>query len=279
MSSSFILDAGTVVKVGCLSTTLYPILRQGLTPEQQAAAITLGDATTPNVMPTTTPTEIEIGELMAYYHACTQFIEATSQLHVAHTEVMAQFVDALQQQRGSKPQIAALEAIGVEAGLPVVLEVVLQEACSMRADPRFATDDNAELSWKQWRSGYLMPSHGGVIPAHWIKQFYFPRLLDFRDLNSPNNPRSVEQTTDAALMVGGLMQAWHKDLPGELLMAFRRQYKRVNFSQTSPFNETALERFFNLSAMLDPATRLLNQMTLWQDIMALARKQSIPLAA
>lgn len=275
MITSLILDAGSVVKVGCLSSALYPILRQGLSPTSRAAAISLGDA--PAL--TATPIGIEIGELMAYYHACTQFIEATSQLHLAHADVMAQFVEALQQQRGSKPQIPALEAISIEAGLPVILEIVLQEACSVHADPRFVQDDHAELSWKQWRSGYLIPTNGAPIPAHWIQQFYFPRLLDFRDLSNPNNPRSLEQTTDAALMVGGLMQAWHKDLPGELLLAFRRQYKRVNFSQVSQFNDTALERFFNLSAMLDPATRLLNQMTLWQDIMALARKQSIPLAA
>jgi hypothetical protein len=39
-----------------------------------------------------------------------------------------------------------------------------------------------------------------------------------------------------------------------------------------------LERFFNLNGMLDAATRLLNQMTIWQDIDALAKKQGIPLA-
>jgi hypothetical protein len=78
-------------------------------------------------------------------------------------------------------------------------------------------------------------------------------------------------------MVGGLMQSWHKDTPGDLLLAFKKQYGRINFSQSSNFDETALERFFNLNAMLDPATRLLNQMTIWQDIDALAKKQEIPL--
>ena len=62
-----------------------------------------------------------------------------------------------------------------------------------------------------------------------------------------------------------------------MLFRSKKQYGRLNFSQSSSFDETALERFFNLSAMLDPATRLLNQMTLWQDISALAKKQEIPL--
>ena len=83
---------------------------------------------------------------------------------------------------------------------------------------------------------------------------------------------------DSALMVGGLMQSWHKDTPGDLLLAFKKQYGRINFSQISNFDETALERFFNLNAMIDPATRLLNQMTIWQDIDALAKKQEIPLS-
>jgi len=71
---------------------------------------------------------------------------------------------------------------------------------------------------------------------------------------------------------------WHKDAPGDLLAAFRKQYGRINFSQRSNFDETSLERFFNLNAMIDPATRLLNQMTIWQDIDALAKKQGIALS-
>ena len=270
--ASFILPAGSVVKFGCLSTALYPALRQGIAPDVPRCQFQLGA----QLLQYTQSKGIDIGELMAYFGACMEFIDATSQLHDAHQDVMANFVEALQQAHGEKPRMPELEAIAAQAGLPVILEIQLQEDCEMQCDERFVSDDNAELSWKQWRSGRLQTSNG--VPAAWIKQFYFPRLLDFRDVSNTKNPRSLEQTTDAALLVGGLMQAWHKDSPGELLLAFRRQYKRVNFSQSSPFNDTALERFFNLNAMLDPATRLLNQMTLWQDIMALARKQSIPLA-
>lgn len=270
--TSFILPAGSVVKFGTVTTELYPILRNGLAPNTPRVALALGEHP-----PLARSDEgIDIGELMAYFSACAAFCEATSSLHQSHQEVMARFVEALQNAHGEKPAMPELEGIAQHAGLPVVLEIHLAQDCLMEADARFIDNGNAEKSWKLWRSAVLQVANG--IPAHWIKQFYFPRLLDFRDAMSSKNPRTQEQTTDAALLVGGLMQAWHKDTPGDLLLAYQKQYKRMNFSQSSQFDETGLERFFNLNAMLDPATRLLNQMTLWQDITALARKQEIPLA-
>ncbi len=267
--SEFKLAAGSVVKFGTISTNLYPILRHGI-PENTvrqgfAEGITIG----------VEPVGIHVGELMAYFAACAEFCNATSALHAENQDVLAQFVEALQNAKGEKPRIPALEEIALQAGLPVVLEIVLEEDCLLLADTHFIDDENAEKSWKLWRSANLSRAEG--VPASWIKKFYFPRLLDYRDVVTARNPRVLEQTTDSALMVGGLMQSWHKDTPGDLLQAFRKQYGRINFSQSSAFDETALERFFNLNAMLDPATRLLNQMSIWQDVDALAKKQEIPL--
>ncbi|MBC3862877.1 hypothetical protein H8K32_12245 [Undibacterium jejuense] len=270
--NEFKLAAGSVVKLGAITTQLYPILRNGLaanTPAHQFDATGANDAGRSN-----TP-GVQIGELMAYFSACAGFCSNTSAVHHQHEEVMGRFVTTLQDKRGEKPVMPELEEIAHQAGLPVVLEMILEEDCVLLADTQFVSESEIDKSWKFWRSGFLQREGG--IPSTWIKQFYFPRLLDYRDVTAAKNPRSLEQTTDAALMVGGLMQKWHKDAPGDLLAAFRKQYGRINFSQRSNFDETSLERFFNLNAMIDPATRLLNQMTMWQDIDALAKKQGISL--
>ena len=267
--SKFILTAGTKVKFGSISTALYPIFRHGIPADTLRQGFQHGAETQ------AISNGIYIGELMAYHAACAAFCNATSALHAANQDVLSRFVNQLQNAHGEKPQIPELEDIAAQAGLPVVLEITLEEDCLLKADDHFVDDNDADKSWKLWRSGSLTRASG--IPANWIKQFYFPRLLDYRDVGSSKNPRVLEQTTDSALMVGGLMQSWHKYTPGDLLLAFKKQYGRMNFSQTSNFDETALERFFNLNAMLDPATRLLNQMTIWQDIDALAKKQEIPL--
>lgn len=272
--SDFTLPAGTVVKYGSISTQLYPVLRNGIQPNSLSA---IKDG-------------IYVGELMSYFAACAAFCSATSELHSQHEATMDAFVKALQEAHGQKPAMPELEAIALQAGLPVVLEIELGEACTVWANENFiegsskheaATIEDsvlrskAEKSWGNWRCGVIVREGG--IPAGWIRKFHFPRLLDYRDVSGAKNSRMLEQTTDCALMVGGLMQSWHKDFPADLLSAFRKQYGRSNFSQSSAFDETALERFFNLNAMLDPATRLLNQMTIWQDIDALAKKQQIPL--
>ena len=268
--SDMILTAGTKVKFGAISTSLYPIFRHGITAESVRQEFQLGEEVQPMSV------GIYVGELMAYYAACAAFCNATSALHAANQEVLSMFVKQLQNAHGEKPKMPELEAIAAQTGLPIVLEIALEEDCLLQADDHFIDDENADKSWKLWRSGSLIRPNG--IPASWIKQFYFPRLLDYKDVGSAKNPRVLEQTTDSALMVGGLMQSWHKDTPGDLLVAFKKQYGRINFSQVSHFDETALERFFNLNAMIDPATRLLNQMTIWQDIDALAKKQEIPLS-
>lgn len=267
--TTFSLPAGTLVKYGTVSTQLYPILRNGIHASSTRQSLHTG-AEQAHV-----ENGIYVGELMAYFAACIAFRQTTSELHAAHEATLGTFVQALQEARGEKPKMPELEDIAVQAGLPVVLEIELGEACILHADQQFIEADNAEKSWKLWRSVAI--ARDGGIPASWVKRFYFPRLLDYRDVGSSRNPKMLEQTTDSALMVGGLMQYWHKDTPGDLLLAFKQQYKRTNFSQTSNFDDTALERFFNLNAMLDPATRLLNQMTIWQDIDALAKKQEIPL--
>ena len=267
--SEFILTAGTVVKFGTISTALYPIFRHGIPADTARQGFQHSDEAQP------LSTGMYVGELMAYYAACAAFCNATSALHAANQDVLSQFVTQLQNAHGEKPRMPELEEIAVQTGLPVVLEITLEEDCLLQADDHFIEDGNADKSWKLWRSGSLRRPTG--IPASWIKKFYFPRLLDYRDVGSAKNPRVLEQTTDSALLVGGLMQSWHKDTPGDLLLAFKKQYGRINFSQSSNFDETALERFFNLNAMLDPATRLLNQMSIWQDIDALAKKQEIPL--
>jgi hypothetical protein len=261
--SEFTLAAGTKVKYGTVSTRLYGILRQGISAQ-----------TTPRDGDDANDAGIYVGELMSYFAACAAFCCTTSQLHSSNDVVLGRFVEALQNSHGQKPEIAELEDIAAQAGLPVVLEIELGEDCVLANDENFEAD--ADKSWKIWRSGAI--TRDGGIPAAWVKKFYFPRLLDYKDVGSARNSRVLEQTTDTALMVGGLMQSWHKDAPVDLLTAFGKQYGRVNFSQiSSGFDETALERFFNLNAMLDPATRLLNQMTIWQDLDALAKKQEIPL--
>ncbi|MCU6433948.1 hypothetical protein LPB67_09225 [Undibacterium sp. Jales W-56] len=267
--TSFTLPAGTLVKFGTISTRLYPILRHGIHADAIRASLH-ADAGQPGVAD-----GIYVGELMAYFAACTAFCHATSSLHAAYEATLGNFVQALQNAHGQKPEMPELEEIAAQAGLPIILEIELAEDCAVHADEVFVEAEKAERSWKLWRSVAIVREGG--IPAQWIKQFYFPRLLDYKDVGSSRNPRMLEQTADSALMVGGLMQSWHKDTPGDLLLAFKKQYGRTNFSQSSAFNDTALERFFNLNAMLDPATRLLNQMSIWQDLDALAKKQEIPL--
>lgn len=272
--TKLILPKATTLKMGAISTSLYGFLRHGIPACLPRAGLVQSEGETPSK-------GIYVGELMAYFSACAAFAQATSEVHHTHQTTMTAFVDALHQTPGLKPHMPELDAIANEVGLPVVLEIELGEDCEVLADTHFESENEAEKCWKTWRSVQLCRQEG--IPAAWIKRFYFPRLLEFRDVQAARQTRQsarmLEQTTDSALMVGALMQSWHKDLPGDLLLAFKKQYGRVNFSQQSDFNETALERFFNLNPMIDPATRLLNQMLIWQDVDALAKKQGIPLQA
>lgn len=267
--TSFILPKNTVVKLGTISTSLYSFLRSGIPSSLAREGLRVTqDAEVPT-------SGLYIGELMAYFSASAAFCQSTSALYVEYESRLSVFVEQLQSARGTKPILDDLEMIAAQVGIPVVIEIVLDEDCEVSADTHFETVENAEKSWKLWRSVVLNRAQG--IPTTWIKKFYFPRLLDYRDLVTAKNPRSLEQTIDCALMVGGMMQSWHKDAPGDLLLAFKKQYGKTNFSQSMSFDEASLERFFNLNGMLDPATRLLNQMTIWQDINALAKKQGIPL--
>jgi hypothetical protein len=267
--SSFILPKGTVVKFGTISTSLYQyfrdgipafVTREGLELENPSASAEKG---------------IFVGELMAYFSACAAFGQRTSRVHDANQIVLSRFIELVKQTVGEKPVLPGLESVAAEIGLPVILEICLEEACEVMADSHFESAENAEKSWNVWRSVVLKRPAG--IPSSWIKKCHFPRLLDFRDLGNGRHPRMIEQTTDAALMVGGLMQSWHKDMPGDLLLAFKKQYGRTNFSQSFDWDATSLERFFNLNGLIDPATRILNQMMIWQDVDALASKQGIPL--
>lgn len=269
--SVYVLPKGTLIKVGSLSTSLYPFFDKGIPenlPRIGLQAQTEAEAFTESQ-------GIYVGELMAYFAAAAEFSKDTAEVYAEHEEVLGRFVQHLQTVRGKKPLMDGLESVASQIGLPIVLEIELAEDCEVSADTHFENLDNSEKSWKLWRSVVL--KRAGGIPASWIKKFYFPRLLDYRDLGMTKNPRMLEQTIDSALMVGGLMQVWHKDAPADLLMAFKKQYGTINFSQSMVFNATSLERFFNLNSMIDPATRLLNQMTIWQDLDALAKKQEIPL--
>lgn len=267
--TNFTLPRGTVVKLGTISSSLYPFLRQGIPanlPREGLSAPRESEASSHGVY---------VGELMAYFSASAAFCQSTSAQYVEHEAALSDFVAQLQASPGVKPAIENLDAIASQVGLPVVLEIVLDEDCEVSSDTHFESVDNSAKSWKLWRSVLLNREQG--IPSAWITKFYFPRLLDYRDLASAKNPRLLEQTIDSSLMVGGMMQSWHKDAPGDLLLAFKKQYGKTNFSQSMSFDETSIERFFNLNGMLDGATRLLNQMTIWQDIDALAKKQGIPL--
>jgi hypothetical protein len=269
--SAYVLPKGTVVKIGSLSNVLYSFFNEGIPENLPRVGLLSQDS------PSTLIAHegIYIGELMAYFDAAAQFCQATSAIYAEHGTLMENFVQQLQLTHGQKPSMDGLETVSVQIGLPVVLEIVLDEDCEVFSDPHFEASDKSEKSWKHWRSVAL--KRNGGIPANWVKKFYFPRLLDYRDFDGGKSPRVLEQTIDSSLMVGGMMQVWHKDSPADLLMAFKKQYGTINFSQHLPFDANALERFFNFNSMIDPATRLLNQLTIWQDIDALAKKQGIPL--
>ena len=264
----FVLKKGSVVHFGTISNHLESFFRDGI-PE----SLSREGNPTPAGMPS--EPQLFVGELMAYFSACAAFGGRTSQVHGANQSVLNRFIELVKFQVGQKPEIPGLTSIAAEIGLPVVLEIELQEDCTIVADTHFEPSENAENSWKNWKSAILKRSGG--IPSFWIKRCYFPRLLDFRDLGTGRHQRIVEQTSDAALMVGALMQSWHRDAPSELLHAYRQQNGRSHFSQSFPWALDAIEQFFHLNSMKDPATRILNQMTLWQDVDLLAKKQGIPL--
>lgn len=269
--STYVLPKGTRVKIGSLSNSLYSFFNKGI-PENLPRVGLQAHIENPAFVE---DSGIYIGELMAYFAAAAEFCASTTEVYATHETILNTFVQHLQTVRGQKPLMDDLEDVATQIGLPIVLEFELAEDCEVFADLHFEDQDHAEKSWKLWRSVVL--KRAGGIPAFWIKKFYFPRLIDYRDLSASKNPRMLEQTIDSSLMVGGLMQAWHKDAPADLLMAFKKQYGQINFSQSLPFDANSLEKFFNLNSMIDPATRLLNQMTIWQDLDALAKKQEIPL--
>jgi hypothetical protein len=266
--TAFTLPAGTIVKYGCTSTALPQLIEQGIHASQIRQGLPSSEGQSKS--------NIYIGELMAYFASCAAFCAETSQFHADHQEIMLNFVDALQNSGRQRPNHIDFGDIANHAGLPIVLEIELGQDCEIDADTHFTSEAEAEKSWKLWRSASLKTIK--TIPSAWIKRFYFPRLLEYRNLSGEKNPRGAEQTSDSALLVGGMMQAFHKDTPGELLVAFKRHYGRMNFSQSMPFDAEHVQRYFKLNAIQDPATRLLNQLTLWQDIEALAKKQDMTLA-
>lgn len=269
--SAYVLPKGTIVKFGTISTKLESILQDGL-PETLPRVLLSANERSADV-----PDQqgIFVGELMAYFSAAAEFCQSTSEVYAQHESILGVFVERLQTVRGQKPIMDGLDAVALQIGLPVVLEIQLDEECEVFSDLYFEEVEKAEKSWKHWRSVVLL--RAGGIPAHWIKKFHFPRLLDYRDLGSSKNPRMLEQTIDTALMVGGLMQMWHKDSPADLLIAFKKQYGNINFSQNLPFDQASITRYFGLNSMSDAATKLLNQMTIWQDLDSLAKKQGIAL--
>jgi hypothetical protein len=270
--NEFILPKGTLVKFGCVSTSLYTFLRNGIPTDIARTNLQLKSKKEDKTLPIK-KTGIYVGELGAYFDACAEFCDQTIHVHAKHEDVLKKLITELKNNYGVKPKIDELENISAEIGMPIVIEIELKEDCVVKADTHYTDVNNAEKSWKLWRSVIINRYDG--IPASWIQRFYFPRLLEFKDVSEGNNARVTEQTTDSALMVGGLMQAWYKDTPGDLLFAFKKQYGRINFSQSMNFNENSLERFFNLNSMIDPATRIINQMNIWQDVSALASKQGI----
>ncbi|MBR7799894.1 hypothetical protein [Undibacterium fentianense] len=269
--SAFVLPKSTTVKVGTISHSLRPYLAHGI--PENLVRIALPNQTNAPALNDTNG--IYLGELMAYFAAATTFCHSTVEVYAKHEMILGEFVQSLQTIRGERPHMTGLEAVAQDIALPVVLEIELGEDCEVQADLHFEAADSSEKSWKHWRSVKL--ARAGGIPASWIKKFYFPRLLDYKDLGSIKNSRMQEQTIDTALMIGGVMQAWHKDSPADLLLAFRQQYGTINFSQSMHFDGLSVERFFNLTGLRDPATRILNQMTIWQDLDALAKKQKIEL--
>ncbi|WMW81277.1 hypothetical protein RF679_03090 [Undibacterium cyanobacteriorum] len=266
--NEFTLSKGTIVHFGTITSHLQRFFREGI-PQYVSREGVEAAAGVPS------EPQLYVGTLMAYFSACAAFGGRTSQVHEANQIVLSRFIELVKFQVGQKPEIPGLTSIAEEIGLPVVLQIELQEDCIVSADTHFEIGGDAEKSWKAWQSVIL--KRNGGIPSFWIKKCFFPRLLDFRDLGAGRHQRIVEQTSDAALMVGALMQSWHKDAPAELLGAYHQQHGRSHFSQSFPWALDAIEQFFILNSMKDPATRILNQMTLWQDVDLLAKKQGIPL--
>lgn len=92
--TSFVLPKGTVVKLGTISTCLYPYFRQGIPATLPRAGLQLvgevqaqGDG-------------LYIGELMAYFSACAAFAQQTSEVHHHNQEVLGRFVEALHEAPG-----------------------------------------------------------------------------------------------------------------------------------------------------------------------------------
>jgi hypothetical protein len=248
------LGAGSVVRFGCTTRQLSAILQHGI-PENEAG--------------------IPVGELMAYHAAAMAFYHDTLASHAAHEDLLKQFADFLQANPGKVPAMDLTPAAEL-ASLPVVIDIRLEEACNVIADTHFVPDGSAEQSWKQWFSVRIQ--RGGGIPASWIQEIRFPRLIGFRELEQKRSSRAAEQTADAALMVGGLMQYWHKDAPMGLMKAFYQQHRRTGFSQSLPASADGLQKMLQLEAVRDPAALLLNQICLWQDLLAMCARQRISLS-
>lgn len=248
------LGAGSVVRFGCTTRQLAAILENGI-PSIEGG--------------------IPVGELMAYHAAAMAFYHDTLASHAAHEDTLKQFADFLQAQPGKVPGMDLRSAAEL-ASLPVVLDIRLEEACDVSADTHFVPEGPAEQSWKQWFSVRLLREGG--IPASWIQEIRFPRLIGFRDLEQKRSSRAAEQTADAALMVGGLMQYWHKDAPMGLMKAFYQQHRRTGFSQSLPASADGLQKILQLEAVREPATLLLNQICLWQDLQAMCARQRISLS-
>ena len=249
------LGAGSVVRFGCTSKQLADLLRNGI--------------------PNGADGSIAVGELMAYHAAAMAFYHDTLTSHSEHEVLLQQLTDFLQEHPGKLPPFD-LSAAAQLASLPVVLDIRLEEACNVAADTHFVAEGSAEQSWKQWLSVRLQREGG--IPAAWIREIRFPRLIGFRDLEQKRSSRAAEQTADAALMVGGLMQYWHKDAPVGLMKAFYQQHRRTGFSQSLPASADGLQKMLQLEAIRDPAALLLNQICLWQDLQAMCARQRIRLS-
>ena len=140
--SAYVLPKGTVVKVGTISTSLYSFLNNGI-PENLPRVGLQSQVE----LPAFSKSEgIYVGELMAYFAAAAEFCQSTAEVFAAHEELLSQFVERLQNVRDQKPLMEGLEAVSMKIGLPIVLEIVLDEDCEVHADGHF---ENLEQGEKQ----------------------------------------------------------------------------------------------------------------------------------
>jgi hypothetical protein len=256
MTSEFFLPAGSCVKHGTAAVHLHSILEAGLQAGHSRHTLRSLTEERPKAE------AVYVGGPAAYFGAWAAagaLIKEYESAEENFKELVSGDPEDLQKAVFKDPPFA----------IPVVLNIELREDTALVGDEDFAMWLNGsdgsllkhpastdEAIWGQFLSGGLMRANG--IPAEWITNIEFPRLIRIGDMQDKSMRQLVD---DCVLLAAGVSQN-HRLLPARQVQTAHGFWTpEVSLSQRRLFLKSEVEGLFALRALAEPAQRFHNLVT------------------